>query len=96
MSKETIARTAALAVSTLNAVLTMIGLNPLPWSDTEVYATASAIVEVALVAWAWWKNNSLTGAALEADRVLKAIKQGKLPIDDVAALLLSIKGEGTD
>ena len=66
----TIARTAVLAVSLLNLVLTSFGKNPLPFSDDEVYTAVSTVVAVAASLAAWWKNNSFTRAALKADETL--------------------------
>jgi SPP1 family holin len=66
-SKETIVRTIALAVATINALAVMWGFNPLPYDQEQVYAALSGVVEVALVIWSWWKNNSFTEAAIKAD-----------------------------
>lgn len=61
---ETIARTIALFVVLINTILTAIGLNPLPYSETEVYETISTVVTVIVSLWAWWKDNDITQSAL--------------------------------
>ncbi len=71
ISKETIARTIVLILALLNNVLTMCGKNPLPFSDDELYVGVSAVVTVCATLWAWWKNNSFTQNAIEADEFLR-------------------------
>ena len=61
---ETIARTIALFVVLINTILTAIGLNPLPYSETEVYEAISTVVTVIVALWAWWKDNDITQSAL--------------------------------
>ena len=71
-------RTAVLFISLINEVLTALGMNPLPFSDEAVYQGLSAAVTAASALWAWWKNNSFTKPAQEADRLLKQLKgEGK-------------------
>jgi SPP1 family holin len=73
-TKETIIRTILLIVAIINQVLTSAGKNPIPFSDEEIYGAITAVITVAMTAWAWWKNNSFTAAALEADEYLKELK----------------------
>lgn len=77
ISKETLIRTAVLLVALVNSVLTMLGKNPLPFSENEIYQAISAICTVAATAWAWWKNNSFTDAAVKADEYMKQLKEAK-------------------
>ena len=55
----------------------MFGINPLPFSDEEVYTAGTTIVTAVAAIWAWWKNNSITPAAIEADQQLKQLKNNK-------------------
>lgn len=74
ISTDTIIRTIVLAVALINQVLTAMGKNPLPFSDDVIYETVTLVVTIGASAWAWWKNNSFTGKAIEADKYLKDLK----------------------
>lgn len=73
-SKETCIRTVVLILALVNQVLTVLNKNPLPFSEEEIYEALSAVATVVASLWAWWKNNSFTAAAVEADRYLTALK----------------------
>ena len=72
---ETIIRTVILAITLANQILTVCGANPLPFSEDELYSLFSSIATAAASIWAWWKNNSFTKAAIEADEVLEKLKK---------------------
>lgn len=74
VSKETLLRTVILAITLINSVLTMLGKNPLPFSENEIYQAISAVCTIAASLWAWWKNNSFTNAAIKADEYMNALK----------------------
>lgn len=76
VSTETIIRTIVLVVALINQILTAIGKNPLPFSDDVIYEAVTLAVTIGASAWAWWKNNSFTKAAIEADEVMAAKKLG--------------------
>ena len=71
--KETILRTIILFISTINGVLLIISKNPIPWSEEEIYSMLSAVIQIAVTAWSWWKNNSFTQNAVEADEYLHTL-----------------------
>lgn len=75
IKKETIIRTIVLIIALINSILTMCNINPLPFSDEQIYQGVSAIVTIAATLWAWWKNNSFTKEAIEADEYKKKIKE---------------------
>lgn len=66
----TIVRTAALIFALVNQTLTISGHNPLPFSGEQVGQAVSMILTVGASLLAWWKNNSFTQAAIEADEQL--------------------------
>ena len=74
ISKETLIRTIVLVIA-LNSVLTMCNVNPLPFSDEQVYEGVSAVISVVATIWAWWKNNSFTKEAVIADEYKKSLKE---------------------
>lgn len=71
---DTIIRTIILAIALLNQILTVSGANPLPFSEDELYTILSTVATAVISVWAWWKNNSFTKAAIEADEVMKNLK----------------------
>lgn len=72
---ETIIRTIVLVIALVNQVLTVLGKNPIPISEDEVYQLVTMIVSIAASVWAWWKNNSFTNAAIRGDMLMENIKK---------------------
>lgn len=85
MTAGTLVRTVMLAVALLNLVLTSFGKNPLPFSDEQIYTGLSALVTVAAALAAWWKNNSFTCCARQADEVLRVLQQEGATEDESVA-----------
>lgn len=79
ISAGTIARTIVLALALINQLLTVTGHAVLPITDEQVNTLVSTIWTVVAACVAWWKNNSVTTAAIEADAVMKDLKQGREP-----------------
>lgn len=77
VKKNTVVRTACLVLALINNILTMIGKNPLPFSDEEMYSGISAIVTAAVSVWTWWENNSFTSEAIIADEIFSRLKEEK-------------------
>lgn len=70
ISKGTIIRTACLLLAIINNLLAIYGKSPLPIDDEMLTEVISfCFTTVASVA-AWWKNNSFTQKAIEADKLL--------------------------
>lgn len=78
ISAGTIARTACLLLALTNQVLSALGKPMLPIeSETVEQLVTAGITSIAALI-AWWKNNSFTAAALEADKTFDRLKaQGK-------------------
>ena len=74
VKKETIARTIVLALALINQVLTMLGVNPLPFSEDIIYEAVTLIATVVSSVAAWWCNNSFTKNAIAADDYLKSLE----------------------
>ena len=75
ISAATLARTAALALALTNQVLSACGkpMLPIESATVEQLVTAGITTVAALVA--WWKNNSFTTAALEADKTYDRLRK---------------------
>ena len=75
ISAGTIARTACLLLALANQVLSALGKPVLPIESATVEQLVTAGITTVTALIAWWKNNSFTAAALEADRTYDRIKQ---------------------
>ena len=77
VSIATLARTAALAFALANQVSSAAGkpLLPIESSEVEQFVTTGLTIATALVS--WWKNNSFTPEAIEADDFLCQLKEHK-------------------
>lgn len=74
VSKSTVARTVILALALINQVLTTMGHSPIPLSDDQVTQAISLAFTVGASLVAWWKNNSFTSPAKQADEWLREMK----------------------
>ena len=74
---DTIARTVVLIMALVNQTLAIFGKEALPFADNTVYELVTLLCTIGASAWAWWKNNSVTQKALEADEYLKKLKEEK-------------------
>lgn len=72
----TVARTIVLLLALANQVLTMCGIPVLPIADETVNTAVSTVWTIVAAVVAWWKNNSFTQAAIEADEVLERKRKG--------------------
>lgn len=72
MTKGTIIRTVVLVLALINQILTTTGHAVIPVGEEEI----SVIITVGASLWAWWKNNSFTAEAQEADEYLYRLKKG--------------------
>lgn len=75
MQKDTIVRTVVLGIALLNQLFAMFGVPQMDVDEDTVYQAVTAVVTVGSAMWAWWKNNSFTKAAQEADKMLKDLKK---------------------
>jgi SPP1 family holin len=74
VSMGTKIRTIALFVTLINQVLACFNISPLPFDQEQVtFVVSTVLTGVAAIA-AWWKNNTFTKAAINADKALQAAK----------------------
>lgn len=71
---DTIARTICLLIAIINQVLAVTGKDILPFVDDEIYQVCSLIATMVTSLIAWWKNNSFTAPAINADEIMKKDK----------------------
>lgn len=66
-TRGTIIRTVVLFIVLLNQVILFLGGDALPYSESQIYEAVSVVATVATSLWTWWKNQSFSEAAIEAD-----------------------------
>ena len=76
VSPGTIARTICLALALINQILTATGHSIIPIDDDTVQLLVSTIFTVIMAIVSWWKNNSFTQEAIEADEFMMQLKAG--------------------
>ena len=74
VSAATLARTAVLALALINQILSAAGKPVLPIESATVEQLVTAGITTVAALIAWWKNNSFTTAALEADKTYDRLK----------------------
>ena len=77
ISPSTIARTAALALALTNQILSATGHAVLPIESAQLEQLVSTGLTVAAALVSWWKNNSFTPEAIEADDYFYKLKSGQ-------------------
>lgn len=72
---DTIARTVVLILALVNQCLAVFGKEAIPIAEDQIYQLVTLAATIGSAAWAWWKNNSFTKAAIAADKVLEINKK---------------------
>ena len=75
ISTATIARTAVLLLALTNQLLSAMGKPMLPIESATVEQLVTAGITTVAALIAWWKNNSFTSAAIQADAEYARLKQ---------------------
>lgn len=79
MKKDTIIRTVILLVALVNQILTMTGHSIIPVGEDQLTELISVAFTVVTALVAWWKNNSFTAEAIQADEYLDKLRRGDDP-----------------
>ena len=74
INKSTVIRTAILILAIVNNILAIAGKSPLPINDAQLTEIISFGFTTVISLVNWWKNNSFTSEALEADMLLDKLK----------------------
>lgn len=77
VSASTVARTAVLALALANQVLSAAGSPVLPIESDQLEQLVTVGFTVAASLIGWWKNNSFTPEAMEADAYLAELRAGR-------------------
>lgn len=67
VSADTIARTIILVLALVNQALAIVGKQTITFAENDIYQLVSLIWTIAASLTAWWKNNSFTCLACQAD-----------------------------
>ena len=70
----TIARTAVLLLALTNQLLSAMGKSPLPIDNEQLQQLVSTLITVVVAIINWWKNNSFTKEAIEADELFARLR----------------------
>lgn len=77
ISAGTIARTIILILALINQLLVATGHAVINIAEEDINALISTIFTIIAAITAWWKNNSFSKAAIEADKVMEELKANK-------------------
>ena len=74
IDKFTLIRTIILFIALINQFLVVVGKSPLPIEDASIELLVSTLWTVITAIIAWWKNNSFTTKAIEAQEILNYLR----------------------
>lgn len=77
ISKGTIVRTIMLVIVIINIILKQMGHDIINVEESQVLTLVETLIEVAVIAVSFWKNNSFTEKAIKADEFLKTLKESE-------------------
>lgn len=77
MKIDTIIRTAVLGLALLNQCLVASGKSIIPIEEEQLTEFISLCFTITASVLAWWKNNSFSKCAIEADKYMQSIKNKK-------------------
>lgn len=75
MTRETLIRTIILIYALVNQILTFSGHSILPIGEAQLTEFISITFTIVTALVAWWKNNSFTPEAIEADKYLNQLRE---------------------
>lgn len=76
ISKGTIIRLVVVLLVIANMILKAFGKSPLDIDEGSIAYWIETILEIAIIAVGFWKNNSFSEAAIKADKFLHNLKNG--------------------
>lgn len=64
--------------------LSIAGISQLPFTTDQVSTAITGVIAVIASVYAWWRNNNLTGAAVQGQQLTNAIKANIIATDTTA------------
>lgn len=86
-SKGTITRTLILVLTIINSFLAIFGKSPLPIDSETITQVVSFCFTTAAAIVAWYKNNSFSKEAIEADIMMHMLKKGADKSEEVEEVI---------
>ena len=74
---QALLRLVVLIVVLVNQSLIVLGYEPLPFTDEQIYEAVSSVALVVVAIWTWWKNNDVTPEAKKGTEITKKLKEKK-------------------
>lgn len=75
VSTGTITRLIVLLATIINMLFMLLGKDAqIPICEADIYEAVTTLSVIVVPLWSYWKNNSWTQKALEADEILAAMK----------------------
>ena len=74
VSSGTITRTIILLLALVNQILAYFGISPLQIADEDIGTVVTILFTAGASVAAWWKNNSFTKTAIQADELKRNLK----------------------
>ena len=75
ISAGTISRTIILGLALINQILSIMGISPLNIASDDISTVVSLLFTIGAATAAWWKNNSFSKEAIEADAYLDGLRK---------------------
>lgn len=77
ITKSTIVRLILVILVVVNFVLEKNGIDVIPADESTILMFVETGIGIAILAVGFWKNNSFTKEAIEADKFLKELKESE-------------------
>lgn len=77
MRVKAIIRLIVMIVLTVNAGLTLAGLNPIPFDESAFTEAATQVAAGLSILWSWWKDAPMTKEACEGTGLTRFLKAQK-------------------
>jgi SPP1 family holin len=75
ITKNTLIRTILFLIVIINIVLEKCGIDLIPADETTITMIIESLIEIAVIVVGFWKNNSFSPEAIEADEFLKHLRE---------------------